>query len=463
MNSDRSSNQVPKALELLRQQAQDLYESFDASIKHPSPQSDACLDELLTHLWMRLEQLHTDQEKLQHQQQQPDRQLSVAQQAQESQYTYYQELFECAPASYIITNLDGKILEANRAATQLLRANLNELIGKPLIHFIAGADQPMFAINLANLAHLRWSHSVSEWEIRLRRHDSSKTDPSDISVALAVSAVHNQDGIPIRLRWQLLDITNYKQAETQAQQLQVRNMQMVETDRLKAQFLAVMSHELKTPIHIMNGFAQLLRRRFQAQQDLQSVDMTERIVGSSQHLLALVDDILDFSQLQSKRLKLKIEPFDLADLVTLTVDELQPLAKRKNLVLQSRLPQSCLSIVGDAARVQQIIANLLSNAIKFTNHGMVTIEVMELSEERVAIEVQDTGIGIAQSDLNFIFQAFCQLSQSLSRQYDGTGLGLSITHALVELMQGSIAVKSALGQGTTFRVELPRHTTLATD
>lgn len=446
MNSDRSH--LPHTLEALRQQSQELYESFHTSLGQSSSSQD-CLNQLLETFLSTLEQSHSTQTELQHQNQQ----LDMAHQTQRSQYAHYRELFEFAPASYIITNADGKILEANRATTRLLNTELNRLVGKPFSHFVAGADQSMF---VSNLAQLKQASSGGEWEIRLQREDGS-----EFCAALTVSIARNENSIPIKLHWQLLDITPYKQAETQAQRLKASNQQVAEVGRLKAQFLAVMSHELRTPIHIVSGFSQLLLRRFQAQHDPQLIDMTERIVGSSHHLLMLVEDILDYAQLQSKRLQLKIEPLDLTDLIATTVEEVRPLATRKNLALQVELPPASLLVENDPVRLQQVIANLLSNAIKFTDRGAVTLSVRELSEDRIAIAVQDTGVGIAQSDKEVVFQAFCQLSQTLSRQHEGTGLGLSITHALVELMQGTISVESVLGQGTTFCVQLPRVVSLA--
>ncbi|MBW4420371.1 MAG: PAS domain-containing sensor histidine kinase [Myxacorys californica WJT36-NPBG1] len=446
MNPDRS--RLPKTLEALQKQSQELYDSIHASSGQTSSGEDG-LNRLLEKFWSTLVHSHTRQTELQHQNQE----LNAAHKTQTSQYAYYRELFEFAPASYIITNAEGKILDANRAATRLLKAESDALLGKPLSHFIASADQGIF---VSNLAQLKQGSSDAEWEVKIQRDDGS-----EFSTALTVSVVRSEDSIPVKLHWQLLDITPYKQAETQAQSLKAFNQQVAEVDRLKAQFLAVMSHELRTPIHIVSGFSQLLLRRFQAQRDPQLIDMTERIVGSSHHLLSLVEDILDHAQLQSKRLQLKIEPLDLTDLITTAVEEIRPLARRKNLALQIELPQAGLLVENDPVRLKQVIANLLSNAIKFTDRGAVTLSVRELPEDRIAIAVQDTGIGIAESDKKAIFQGFCQLSQSLSRQHEGTGLGLSITHALVELMQGKISVESILGQGTTFCVQLPRVVTSA--
>jgi two-component system, NarL family, sensor histidine kinase BarA len=155
-------------------------------------------------------------------------------------------------------------------------------------------------------------------------------------------------------------------------------------------------------------------------------------------------------------LELQLETFDLAELVKTTAEEMRSLAEHKNLNLQVYLAQPRISVVNDPSRMHQIIANLLDNAIKYTESGSVVVEVTELPKDKLAIAVVDTGIGIAEKDLKSIFQEFRQVNQTLARCQGGTGLGLAITDALVQLMQGIIFVESSLGQGSTFRVELPR-------
>jgi len=184
--------------------------------------------------------------------------------------------------------------------------------------------------------------------------------------------------------------------------------------------------------------------------------MVERILNGGRHLLTLIDDILSFSKLESGALKLNLEELNLVELITTTAEELRCLTEQKNLDLQANLSLHNPQVVNDSTRLRQILVNLLSNAIKFTESGSVFLEVWELSDERVAIAVKDTGIGIPQDDLEHIFLEFRQVNQTITRSHGGTGLGLAITHRLVAVMKGTIKVESQLGQGSTFRVELPR-------
>lgn len=250
--------------------------------------------------------------------------------------------------------------------------------------------------------------------------------------------------------------TQNQELEIQRQQLQLQNLQLLEAARLKSQFLATMSHELRTPMNAIIGFSQLLLRQRPDPLSLRQVDMLERILNNGKHLLALINEILDLSKIEAGRLELQLESLDLEVLVNSTVNELRSLAQEKHLELTCH---SCLenpNVVNDSVRLRQILVNLLSNAIKFTEKGSVQVDVKEISPNQVQIAVKDTGIGIAQNELEHIFEEFRQVDQALTKKYPGTGLGLAISKSLVDLMQGMITVESQLGQGSTFYVTLPR-------
>jgi signal transduction histidine kinase len=247
-----------------------------------------------------------------------------------------------------------------------------------------------------------------------------------------------------------------QELEDQRQQLQLQNLQLLEAARMKSQFLATMSHELRTPMNAVIGFSQLLLRQRKSPLTPQQVDMMERILNNGKHLLTLIDDILDLSKIEAGRLDLKLEAFNLEALVRATIEEIRSLADEKHLALQVRTDLQNPNAINDSFRLRQILVNLLSNAIKFTETGSVEIEVKETTPERLLFTVKDTGIGIAPNELRHIFEEFRQVDQNLTRRYSGTGLGLAITKSLIELMKGSITVESQLGQGSIFRIELPR-------
>ncbi|MBD1925866.1 response regulator [Trichocoleus sp. FACHB-90] len=245
--------------------------------------------------------------------------------------------------------------------------------------------------------------------------------------------------------------------ESLSTQIQLQNLQLMEAARLKSQFLATMSHELRTPMNAVIGFSQLLLRQRQNPLTSHQEDMVERILSNGKHLLTLINDILDLSKIEAGKLELKPDQFNLVHLVRATTDELRSLASEKNLSLEVQTDLANPQIINDSARVRQILVNLLSNAIKFTEFGGVWVKLWEVSPDEVAIAVKDTGIGIAEENLNHIFEEFRQVDQSLSKRYAGTGLGLAITSSLVQLMHGKISVESKLGQGSTFEVVFARN------
>lgn len=264
------------------------------------------------------------------------------------------------------------------------------------------------------------------------------------------------------LRQELRD--RHEQISAQAQiiaaqrvQINQKNIELIAASQLKSQFLATISHELRTPMHAIQGFSQLLLR-MQAQEHVpvQQRDMVERIYKNSQQLLFLLGEILDFGKLEAGTLDLQPQFFDLAAAINDTAEEVKPLAQTKNLSLRVKNNLKNSVIYNDQMRIRQITINLLSNGIKFTDSGCVCIELEELPAEGLAIIVRDTGIGIDSADVENIFDVFHQLDNKLARKYPGIGMGLAIVNALVYMMQGRIIVSSEPGQGSTFRIEIPR-------
>ncbi len=244
------------------------------------------------------------------------------------------------------------------------------------------------------------------------------------------------------------DITAFKQQE-EALQKALREAEAA--DRAKSEFIANVSHELRTPINSILGFTQLMLAGELSEKQRARCEIVK---ASSYHLLELVNNILDLSKLNSNSVELVPAPFCLNELVSQTVLSLQPLADKKNLALscEIRLPEET-RVIGDAARIKQILINLIGNAIKFTQSGWVRVSVQE-EGDRFRFDVADSGDGIPKDKIDFIFERFSQLEQHSARG-QGTGLGLAITKRLVELMQGEIRVESEEGKGSVFSVSLP--------
>lgn len=249
---------------------------------------------------------------------------------------------------------------------------------------------------------------------------------------------------------------NNQELEQQRQQIELQNLQLQEAYRLKSEFLATISHELRTPMNAIMGFAQLLLRQYPDPLSSLQIDIVQRIFNNSQNLLSMINEVLDFSKIEAGQMTFSLSEFDVSALVQMTVEELRSLAQHKNLSLQTSIDIANPVIVSDSGFLRRILINLLSNAIKYTNSGEINIKVWDVSDEILGIAVKDTGIGIAEEHLSTIFEAFRQVDQTLTRDRGGTGLGLAIVNSLLKGIQGTIAVESKLGEGSIFTIQLPR-------
>ncbi|HWS87842.1 MAG TPA: response regulator [Pyrinomonadaceae bacterium] len=243
----------------------------------------------------------------------------------------------------------------------------------------------------------------------------------------------------------------------QAEELRAANQRLEEYNRLKAEFVANMSHELRTPLTAIIGFAQLaqLTAGRDGEMPKRYADAFERILRNGQHLLALINDVLDVSKIEAGRMKIHREHVDLVEVVQGAFAELQSLAERKGLEYRLRVPDRLPLAYTDPLRVRQVVINLLSNAAKFTARGRVEAELRAHGREHFRILVRDTGIGIEERSLPIIFERFRQVDGSMTRSASGVGLGLSIVRQIVDLLGGEIEVTSRVGEGSTFTVTLP--------
>jgi len=227
-----------------------------------------------------------------------------------------------------------------------------------------------------------------------------------------------------------------------------------EVDRLKSQFLANMSHELRTPLNSIIGFSRVILKGIDGPITEQQRQDLEAIFNSGQHLLGLINDILDLSKIEAGKMELSFEPTDLKEIIRGVMSTAIALVKDKPIELQQSVPADLPTIIADSRRIRQVLLNLVSNAAKFTDQGFIRLEA-RVDGDFVTISVSDTGIGIPPDKLPRIFEAFTQVDASPSRKYGGTGLGLTISRSFVELHGGRIWVESELGKGSTFTFTLP--------
>ncbi|MEN8154435.1 MAG: ATP-binding protein [Acidobacteriota bacterium] len=242
--------------------------------------------------------------------------------------------------------------------------------------------------------------------------------------------------------------------EARTAELEKARDQAEEADKLKSAFLASMSHELRTPLNSIIGFTGIILQKLSGPLNSEQEKQLNMVKNSSHHLLSLINDVLDISKIESGRLKVDREDFDLGKLINNTIIELKPLAAKKGLYLNINIDNSIGKINSDPRRVKQIIINLVNNAIKFTEEGGVTINC-RVENKKIVIDVCDSGIGIKKGDIKYLFETFRQLDGGLSRIKEGTGLGLAISRRLAQLLNGGITVKSKFGSGSTFTVFFP--------
>jgi signal transduction histidine kinase/putative methionine-R-sulfoxide reductase with GAF domain/HAMP domain-containing protein len=231
-----------------------------------------------------------------------------------------------------------------------------------------------------------------------------------------------------------------------------------EVDRIKGEFLASMSHELRTPLNSILGYTEVMLLGLNGDLDPETQEDVQAIYDNGQHLLSLINDVLDVAKIEAGYLKLNIEELQIETLIETAQNNAAGLLTNKpgvEFVVEAEGIEAFPSIQGDQLRLTQILNNLLSNAIKFTDEGKVTLRAYRDQPDWICLEVEDSGIGIKQEDLDKIFDRFHQVDSSESRRAGGTGLGLPITRHLIELHGGTIEVRSQIGQGSTFTVRLP--------
>ncbi len=292
-----------------------------------------------------------------------------------------------------------------------------------------------------------------------------RTHRGEVSAIVSVVRDRTQLVENERLAWELRKLNEgleerVRQAtaelEERNRQLEWQSRELEKASRLKSEFLASMSHEVRTPINAMIGYTALVQEEIHGPLTDGQRDALNKVDAASKHLLALINDILDLSKIEAGRMSLELEEVDLPPVVQDICQTIEPMVQEKGLELTVDLADDIPVLRTDRTRLKQVLLNLLSNAVKFTDEGSVALRLhLTSSGDRLRIEVEDTGIGMAEEHLADIFDDFRQVDQSSTRRFGGTGLGLSITRKLVRLMQGDIDVESEPGEGSTFSVEFP--------
>ncbi len=279
-------------------------------------------------------------------------------------------------------------------------------------------------------------------------------DGSVRHIAANAIVLYDGDHKPERMIGVNMDITERKQAE---EAMHLANLEMERALRTKDEFLANMSHELRTPLNAILGISESLEEQFVGALNEKQLKYTGIIRESGRHLLELINDILDISKIEAGRMELDFQNLSAEKICQASLRMIKELAQKKEQKVSFEIKGNVKTILGDERRLKQSLVNLLGNAVKFTSPGgSVGLEVNGHADtNEVTFTVWDTGVGIAESDIQYLFKPFVQLDSGLSREYQGTGLGLALVAQMIRLHGGRVHVESVLGRGSRFIITLP--------
>lgn len=358
-------------------------------------------------------------------------------------------------------DLNGIVMSWNPAAERMFGFPAEEMIGRSITTIIP-ADRLSEEDHV--LSRVRAGIGVDHFETIRQRKNGSLID-----VSLTVSPVKNAAGRIIGASKIARDITERRRLEeirhresereekARQDELEAENRRMHDAMRLKSEFIANMSHEFRTPLNAIIGFAELMHRGKVGELAPQHREYLGDILTSAQHLAQLINDVLDVAKIESGRIDFTPSEVDVAAVVREVRDTVRGLAVERHLDVSTDVDPGIGTVVLDAGKLKQVLYNYVSNAIKFTDEGgQVVIRALGEGDGHFRVEVEDTGIGIDPQDVGRLFIEFQQLDSSRTKQYPGTGLGLALTRRIVEAQGGRVWVRSAPGQGSTFYALLPK-------
>jgi PAS domain S-box-containing protein len=342
-----------------------------------------------------------------------------------------------------MADAEGRLTLGNPAFFELVGAPLAELSGRRVTTLFTLAGQMYFETNLQPL--LRLQGFLREIALDLR---CANGEPRP--VLLNASLQRDSSGRVESISYSLLDARERRGFERQL--IAARKRAEVAAQERGA-FISLLSHEIRTPLQAMLGITELLASTAEAHARDRHL---ETVRSSAEHLLALVNDLLDFGKAEAGKVELERRPFELPEAVEAVLSLLRPTAAGRGLWLKAEVAPNVPSRVqGDVVKLRQILTNLVGNGLKFTERGGVTVRLSKGADGGVHFAVVDTGIGIEAEAVPRLFEAFTQAGADTARRFGGTGLGLTISRQLVELHGGRLEVDSRVGEGTTFHFELP--------
>ena len=362
-----------------------------------------------------------------------------------SQEALYRTLIEAAPQVIWVADADGQVALLNKAWHEFSGRTDEESLGTRWAEALHPEDLPDVLA--------KWERAYTHGETYSGECRFQAKDGSYETFIFIGTPVRDNSGKIINWVGINTNIADRVQAEIA---LQEAKDSAEYANRAKSEFLATMSHELRTPLNAVIGFSEILRDEILGEINDEQKELVLDIHTSGNHLLAMINDILDLSKIEAGKMDLQLEQFSVQEAVTEVNTIINALANQKQIQLSLELDQDVL-IEADKIKFKQILYNLLSNAVKFTDEGGKVTTKFEVSSSALLGSVTDTGVGISPQDRAKLFQPFTQLDASSTRAHSGTGLGLALTNRLIQLHGGKIRVDSEIDEGSTFSFTFPLH------
>ncbi|NWF88841.1 MAG: PAS domain S-box protein [Ignavibacteriaceae bacterium] len=354
------------------------------------------------------------------------------------------EIVKQSPSTVLLTNIDGTIEYVNQKFTEVTGYSASEVLGKTPDILRNKSNNPSVYRNL-------WK-TIKSGNVWKGEFVNTKKNGEPYWASSVIAPIINDDGEPTHFLSIEQDITDKKELEIE---LKLALEKANEVNNFKTRLLGNLNHEIRTPLNTIIGFAQLIKEE---SLDENSLELSSKIIKSSLRLLKTLNSIIELSDLESDRIKIRTREINISDLLTYIEFNFKEQAKEKNLSINLKLPNEETKIKSDERILELVISNLLDNAIKYTEYGSIDISAAVKTDNGVnifEIKICDTGIGIPESTKKIIFEPFRQSSEGHTRQFEGTGLGLTISQKMIQLLNGKILLESELGKGSSFTIQLP--------